>query len=261
MSKENKNTAKRRGGKPMPGLHDGHRMRMYQKLDSQSLCDHEYLEILLYNAVPRQNTNDLAHRLLFEFGSVRGVFNAPYERLLQVEGVGTAVASYIACIGKLAPALLASKKTTFPANFKPCDFGAYAVREYGDLTEEVFDVYLVDDNGRPLERKRISSSDASKVEVRAKWLHYVLATGEISGIVLVHNHPHGKAEPSKIDNLTTQKCQYLCNSAGVMLCDHLIYAKDGLYSYYDSGVLVEMANNCALQNKGFTQDGAMEEVL
>lgn len=253
MGNGNKNTEKNRKNNALVGLHDGHRMRMYQKLDSQSLCDHEYLEILLFNAVPRKNTNDLAHRLLFEFGSVQGVFNASYERLLKVDGVGVAVASYIVCIGQFAPRLLASKKSNFPANFLPREFGGYAVQEYGKLQEEVFDVYFVDEYGKPFERKRIHSSKDSTVEVRTKWLHNILADSQPSGIVLVHNHPKGNATPSHRDDITTEKCQYLCNSAGVLLCDHLIYAPDGLYSYYGSGVLVEISSRCcALQNRGFT---------
>ena len=56
--------------------HDGHRHRIIEKLDTGVLCEHELLEILLFNALPRRNTNDLAHRLLTAFGSIRGVFSA-----------------------------------------------------------------------------------------------------------------------------------------------------------------------------------------
>lgn len=229
--------------KPLAGLHDGHRLRMYEKLDSQSLCDHEYLEVLLFNAVPRKNTNDLAHRLLFEFGSARGVFGASYERLLKVEGVGSAVASYLVCIGKFAPHLLSSLKTTFPRSFKPKEFGAYAKREYGNLTEEVLDVYLLGSDGNAMERKRCYSPEDGTVEVRAKWLQDVISASDPSGVILVHNHPMNNATPSKTDDLTTQKCQYLCDNAGILFCDHLIYGKDGLYSYFDSGELVRIAKN------------------
>ena len=65
--------------------HSGHRHRLIQKLDSGSLCEHEYLEMLLFNAVPRRNTNDIAHRLLARFGNIRDVLGAPLEQLQQVE--------------------------------------------------------------------------------------------------------------------------------------------------------------------------------
>ena len=68
--------------------HDGHRHRIIEKLDTGVLCEHELLEILLFNALPRRNTNDLAHRLLTAFGSIRGVFSASVEQLKLVDGVG-----------------------------------------------------------------------------------------------------------------------------------------------------------------------------
>ena len=51
----------------MDGIHEGHRARMKKKLlenGERSLADHELLEVLLYYAIPRRDTNELAHRLL-----------------------------------------------------------------------------------------------------------------------------------------------------------------------------------------------------
>ena len=47
-------------------LHDGHRDRMREKLlkNPDSLSDHELLEILLYQFIPRKNTNEIAHNVL-----------------------------------------------------------------------------------------------------------------------------------------------------------------------------------------------------
>ncbi|MBQ8322540.1 MAG: hypothetical protein IJX91_01090 [Clostridia bacterium] len=259
MADESSRKGKNDKIKSKKGLHDGHRMRLLAKLDTDGLCDHEYLEALLFNAVPRKNTNDLAHRLLFEFGSPLGIFRASYERLTQVEGVGPAVASYIRCIGAFVPRLIASGTTTFPADFTPRKFGAYAKREYGTLGEEVLDVYLLDERGKAFERRRIDSPEEGMVEVDAKWLQSVIAAGGPSGIVVVHNHPQGDPFPSRADELTTEKCQYLCNNAGIVLCDHLIYAPTGIYSYYESGRLLKIAENCALQNAGPLRELEREE--
>ena len=66
-------------------MHEGHRQRMLQRLgDAKHLQDHELLEILLFNAIPRKNTNPLAHELLSAFGSLEGVLRAVYEELLRV---------------------------------------------------------------------------------------------------------------------------------------------------------------------------------
>ena len=53
--------------------HSGHRQRMIAKLKHSVLSDQEVLEVMMYNAVPRKNTSDLAHRLLSTFETVEGV--------------------------------------------------------------------------------------------------------------------------------------------------------------------------------------------
>ena len=69
-------------------MHEGHRQRMYDKLkNDDGLHDHELLEILLYNGLPRINTNLIAHELLNTFGSISGVLDADVDKLTAVKGV------------------------------------------------------------------------------------------------------------------------------------------------------------------------------
>ena len=56
------------------GLHDGHRARKKEQFRQHGLdgfADHEVLELLLYYAIPRRDTNETAHRLLQKFGSLQ----------------------------------------------------------------------------------------------------------------------------------------------------------------------------------------------
>ena len=77
-------------------MHEGHRKRMLQRLEhGEGLQDHELLEVLLFNAIPRKNTNPLAHELLTAFSSLGELFGASYEELLDVDGVGPETAAYL----------------------------------------------------------------------------------------------------------------------------------------------------------------------
>ena len=53
--------------------HEGHRKRMKERFlhdpNLQTFAPHEILELFLFNAVPRKDTNGWAHRLIKEFDS------------------------------------------------------------------------------------------------------------------------------------------------------------------------------------------------
>ena len=68
-------------------IHEGHRARMRQQLKTSgmdSLSDVQVLELLLYYAIPRRDTNALAHALLDRFGSFCGVMEADAKDLAAV---------------------------------------------------------------------------------------------------------------------------------------------------------------------------------
>ncbi len=222
--------------------HSGHRHRIIAKIETQTLCDHELLEILLFNGLPRQNTNELAHRLLAEFGSFDGVMNATVPALQKVKGIGESLAGYIRVVGLIAKKWLDDQlNETMPKKFSYDAFMSYLKRAYKNLQTEVLDAYLLGDAGEILAKKRFSSSMYGKVEMEAPQLIQMLYTQNPAGIVLVHNHPSGEALPSSLDDFTTAYCQKICEENGVLFCDHLIYAQAGVYSYYLNGKMTALS--------------------
>ena len=57
--------------------------------------EHEILEQLLFEVLPRRNTNEIAHVLIVRFGSLGGVFSASRAELLSVRGVGARTADFL----------------------------------------------------------------------------------------------------------------------------------------------------------------------
>ena len=72
------------------GTHDGHRQRLKTEFLARpdSFPDHKLLELLLFYANPRSDTNPLAHELIDRFGSLAGVLDAAPEELCKVSGMG-----------------------------------------------------------------------------------------------------------------------------------------------------------------------------
>ncbi len=60
--------------------------------------DHQVLELLLFQAIPRIDTNPLAHRLMQRFGSLSAVLEADPKDLAAVDGVGANAAAFLALL-------------------------------------------------------------------------------------------------------------------------------------------------------------------
>ena len=72
-------------------VHEGHRERLRDSFLTHGLDSfHEVqaLELLLFYAVPRRDTNPLAHALLEHFGSLEAVLSAPMCELKEIKGLG-----------------------------------------------------------------------------------------------------------------------------------------------------------------------------
>ena len=77
-------------------MHEGHRQRLSVKIkNSDALYAHELLEVLLFNACPRRDVNDVAHGLINSFGSITRVLQADISELRKVDGVGESISEYI----------------------------------------------------------------------------------------------------------------------------------------------------------------------
>ncbi len=70
----------------------GHRDRLRARFaQGDTLPDYEFLELVLFRAIPRRDVKPIAKALIARFGSFAEVISAPPERLMEVDGIGPAV--------------------------------------------------------------------------------------------------------------------------------------------------------------------------
>ena len=83
-------------------IHSGHREKMRKRFihdkGFENFEDHQILELLLFYANTRSDTNPLAHELIDAFGSLKGVLEARPEQLMQVKGIGEKQAVLISMV-------------------------------------------------------------------------------------------------------------------------------------------------------------------
>lgn len=213
--------------------HDGHRQRILQKFKAGDIRqDHELLEILLFNAYPRKNTNPVAHTLMQTFGTLKGVFEADYNDLVAIDGIGESVALYIKCVGACArPAYAFDAYEKHLKNYG--DFKAFASMRLRSKTEEVLELYFLEKSGRIKYIYSHSADEEHRVTISRGTVPSLVATVAPFGLVIAHNHLMGSSAPSSADDEFTQEVAEVCRLYGVKLYDHCIYASDNdVYSYF-----------------------------
>ncbi len=215
--------------------HAGHRQRLYERLNSDGfLHDHELLEMLLFNAFPRKNTNPIAHALLDAFGSLKGVLEAEASQLKAVEGVGESVANYLKVVGSVSAAAYSSdRREVLLKNYG--DFKTFTSERLKNRSAEVLEIYFCEKNGKVKHIFSRTNNEAHGVTVDSEEISALIATQKPYGLLIAHNHLSGSSQPSEKDDDFTAEVQMLCSFNNVVLYDHCIYSAEGIYSYFNAG--------------------------
>lgn len=218
---------------PAP-LYHGHRQRLrerFRKGGADALPDYELLELVLFRAIPRRDTKDLAKRLLARFGSYAGVLNAPDALLKEVDGAGETVITELKLIRAAALRLMKQEATEAPLLSSWARVLDYLRAAQGHEHREQFRVLFLDKKNRLIadEVQGQGTVDHTPVYVR----EVVKRALELSAtaIVLVHNHPSGDPTPSKADIDMTRLIVEAARPLGVVVHDHVIVGREGHASF------------------------------
>ena len=207
-------------------IHTGHRQRVKDEFSARGLAgwpDHRVLELLLYYAIPRRDTNPIAHALMERYDSLSGVLNAPVEDLEKVEGIGESAAILLSLVSRL------SRKARI----------ADASQEtiLNERRELVF-LLCLDRKGRLLACKRLAEGDVASADLNIRKVVEMALLTSASAVILAHNHPSGVAVPSSSDEAATRQVAEALRTIGVRLVDHIVVADRDFVSMADSGDLL-----------------------
>lgn len=222
--------------------HSGHRDRLRGEFlaRSESFPDHKVLELLLFYALPRQDTNPIAHDLLERFGSLEGVLDAPPEALAQVKGVGDRSAVLFKAVKELARRYAAGRSRI--GNLITTNYAAYEILHplfFGARNERVY-LLCLDGKKKLLGCAKLGEGNVNAAEVTPRGVVETALNHNAARVILAHNHVSGLALPSDEDKATTLYLQTLLSQVGVLLDDHLIFVDDDMVSMGDSGFLMEI---------------------
>lgn len=220
-------------------IHEGHRDRLRHRFLEEGLenfQDHNVLELLLFYSIPRKDTNEEAHRLMDEFGSLSGVFNASFEELCRVKGISENSATLI----KMMPELFQKYEVDIMNNddvvLNKCELIAKYVSSYfKGLTIEKMYLLCLDSACRVISFNLISEGTVNAAPLNIRKIMELSIKNNAANLILVHNHPSGVVAPSRKDVDATMGIQQIMTKMGMGLSDHIIIGHgDDFFSFRKS---------------------------
>lgn len=189
-----------------------------------SLNDHEKLELLLYYALPRMDTNPIAHELLNTFGSLSAVFDAPLDELCKVNGVSEHTALLIGMIPHFARAYMCDldKEKLHLYDFHSA--GRYFSSRFIGVTNEEIHVAYLDNSLRIIKCIKLCEGKVKVSQVDIRTLVANALSTNAAYAIMAHNHPSGVAIPSGDDLNVTTSIRVALETVSVSFLEHYIIA-------------------------------------
>jgi len=223
-------------------LHAGHRERLKQRFREHGLdnfTDIQVLELLLFYAIPRKDTNDLAHGLLNHFGGLANVLDADVTELKKVPGVSDHSATLLALVTELCRyyQVKSMERVEVLTTLDAC--GAYLVPRFFGRTKETVFLLCLDAKCKVLDCREIGEGSVNSASISVRKIVEVALSTRATTVILAHNHPSGVAVPSTEDVQTTRRVAAALNAVEVHLADHIVVAEGDYVSMVQSGYRFE----------------------
>ncbi|NIJ43646.1 DNA repair protein RadC [Wenyingzhuangia heitensis] len=203
-----------------------------------SLSDSELLAILIGSGNRNESAVELSKKILNHFNNNLNVLTkASINELMKFNGIGEAKAISIVtalALGKrqrLSAALSIPKIT--------CSKDAFDIFEpiLGDLPHEEFWILHVNNSNKVIDKQLISKGGLTGTLVDLRIIFKKSLELLSTAMILGHNHPSGKLQPSQADKQITQKIKNAAATLDIKVLDHLIITQKAYFSFADEGIL------------------------
>jgi DNA repair protein RadC len=212
--------------------------KLYVK-GTKYLSDAELIAILLQHGTAQNNAVDLARALLNKC-------NNNLQKLSKLS-VNDLIAFKIKGIGKvksvrLIAAIELGSRRIFQNNnnkniLQSGDVVAHLKYSLQFEPREIFMVLLLNQANKIIHEQILSEGGITGTVADPRVLFKLALSHEATGVIICHNHPSGQLQPSRMDDMLTEKVKKAATFLDIKLIDHIIVSTEGYYSY------AEQSNN------------------
>lgn len=191
---------------------------------AQALSDAELLAIFLRVGVRGKSAVDLARELLARFGGDLALLASAKPKALRMPGIGQAKAVQLAATLELARRALSGTLATSDVLGSPQAVRDWLRLRLANLPHEVFLALWLDAGNRLIGAEELFRGTLTQTSVYPREVVKRALDHNAAAVILAHNHPSGRAEPSGADVALTAALKQALALVDVRLLDHFVVA-------------------------------------
>lgn len=202
---------------------------------AKALTDVELLAIFLRTGKPGVDVMMLAQRLLLHFGSLRALLSADLADFREIGGIGLAKYAQLNAVAELSRRYHCSRAMEKQALLSPDMTREFLQSQLAGEEREIFIVIFLDNQNRVIHHSRMFAGTLTHVEVHPREIIREAMRLNAAALIVAHNHPSGKAQPSKADRLLTERIVSCCQLVDIRVLDHLVIGHGETVSFAERG--------------------------
>ena len=218
-------------------LDDRPREKLMEK-GKTAVSDAELIAILIGSGNRTESAVALAKRIVASVNNdLSDLAKLSVNELMKFKGIGQAKAISIVTALELGKRRQFEKKVAVPKISSSVDAANIIQPLIGDLQHEEFWVVYVNNSNKVLAKYQLSKGGITATLIDVRLLFKKAVELSAVGLIVCHNHPSGKLNPSKADIHITKKIKEAGNTLDIKLLDHLIITEKAYFSFADEGLL------------------------
>jgi DNA repair protein RadC len=192
---------------------------------------------LLFGIGSREKTAvELAQQVISDSGGLHGLYGVSAHELMQVNGIGEAKACIILAAVELGKRVARVRNPERPVVSSPADVDELLRGRIANADRENFIAVLLNTKNEVIGSPVISVGTVSEALVHPREVFKPAVRASAASVILAHNHPTGRVEPSRQDREVTRRLVEASGILGIDLLDHVIIG-DGFFSMRENKML------------------------
>ncbi|MDR2609735.1 MAG: DNA repair protein RadC [Rickettsiales bacterium] len=204
--------------------------------NGRALLDREIIETFLSVVYDSDQALAIAKNLVDTCQGIGRILSHETDDLKTIEGMTDSAVAIILCIKETLERVLREKLKDVPVIDDLEKLVEYLKVSIGHADKECVKILYLDKKHHLIgEEMYIGTVDSAPVYIKGIARKALIKNA--ASIIISHNHPGGRAEPSDEDKAATKGLALACSTVDIKLLDHIIITSADYFSFREKGLL------------------------